>query len=327
MSTRRGVLVAGNLVLDTVVLPVPDSPPWNTSYWVDAIEHHLGGNGANTSHAIAKLGVPARALGYVGEDPAGDRVLAILQGAGVDTRAVERVDLPTAATVALVREDGARCFLHCPGASTKAFQQAPAITAALAEGCGFFHLANPFGVPGLRSNAPEILRQARAAGLCTSIDAGWDSRGEWMKVFGPCLPAADVVFVNAEEARLLTGLDDPNAAARALRAGGAGCIVLKLGARGCSVHAEGGEWTAAGFPVKAVDTTGAGDCFAGGFIAALARGYTLPEAARFANAVGALSVGKAGSTAGLLSFEGTLAWMGGGSAALPERIDGGRSGA
>ena len=154
MSTRKGVLVAGNLVLDTVVLPVPDSPPWNTSYWVDAIEHHLGGNGANTSHAIAKLGVPARALGYVGEDPAGDRVLAILQGAGVDTRAVERVDLPTAATVGLVREDGARCFLHCPGASTKALQQAPAITAALTEGCGFFHLANPFGVPRLRSNAP-----------------------------------------------------------------------------------------------------------------------------------------------------------------------------
>ena len=64
---------------------------------------------------------------------------------------------------------------------------------------------------------------------------------------------------------------------------------------------------APGFRVNAVDTTGAGDCFAGGFLAALQRGMTLPEAARIANRVGALSVQSLGATAGLLGWESTLA--------------------
>lgn len=309
MSSGNGVLAAGNLVLDTVVVPAPDPLVWNTSHWVEAIEQHLGGNCANTSYAIAKLGVPARALGSVGRDPTGDRVLEILSGAGVDTNYIQRSDLPTASSVALVRQDGARSFLHCPGVSASAFSSVPDITPAMSSGCGFFHMANPFGIPGLRSNAPEILRRARAAGLRTSLDAGWDSRGEWMKAFGPCIPFADILFVNAEEARRLTGLEDQRKAAASLRTAGAGCVVVKTGEQGCTLHSAAEDRRVPGFAVKAVDTTGAGDCFAGGFLAALARGLPLLEAARFANAVGALSVRKPGSTAGLLSFEATLAWI------------------
>jgi sugar/nucleoside kinase (ribokinase family) len=55
-----------------------------------------------------------------------------------------------------------------------------------------------------------------------------------------------------------------------------------------------------------VDTTGAGDCFSGGFIAALQRGMSVDDAARFANAVGALAVGKMGATAGVLDWDGTV---------------------
>ena len=58
-----------------------------------------------------------------------------------------------------------------------------------------------------------------------------------------------------------------------------------------------------------VDTTGAGDCFVGGFLAALQHGLSYEEAARFANAVGALSVQRFGGTPGLLSFDDTLAWI------------------
>ena len=308
VEQANGVLVAGNLVLDTVVIGVPESPPWNTSQWVESMEQHLGGNCGNTSHAIARVGVPARALAFAGRDAAGDRVTEILSAAGVDTSFMERTGMPTAASVALVRADGARCFLHCPGASLVAFLNAPEITSSLASGCAFFHMANPFGIPGLRSTAPEILRRARAAGLRTSLDAGWDSRGEWMKVFAPCLPLADVLFVNAEEARLLTGVEDENAAASALMDAGAACVVVKMGALGCMLRNSQGCWTIPGFAVTAVDTTGAGDCFAGGFLAAAAKGLPPLEAARFANAVGALSVQKPGSTAGLLSFEETLAW-------------------
>ena len=63
------------------------------------------------------------------------------------------------------------------------------------------------------------------------------------------------------------------------------------------------------FEVDTLDTTGAGDCFAGGFLAAIQRGYTEVEAARLANAVGALSVRRVGAVAGLLSWEETEEWM------------------
>ncbi len=297
-------------MLDTLVLPAPETPVWNTSHWVESIEQHLGGNGANTAYTIARLGVASRLAGCIGRDPAGERLLAILGTAGVDTSFVERVDGPTASSVALVRADGARALMHCPGASLAAFRAPPPLDRGLSRGCGFLHVGNPFGVPGLRTNASAILRDGRALGLRTSLDAGWDSRGEWMAVLGPCLAETGTLFVNQLEAHRLSGHGEPSRAAAALRDAGAGCVVIKLGAEGCLVLTADREFRSPGLRVPVRDTTGAGDCFSGGFVTALARGFDLERAARFANAVGALSVTALGSVAALLSFDDTVAWMG-----------------
>lgn len=301
--------MAGNLVLDTLVRTVPESPPWNASYWVESIEQHLGGNGANTSYTVAMLGVPARLSGLIGQDRFGVRVLEILNEAGVDTGPIGLSSLPTASSVALVREDGARSLLHCPGASETAFGTPLEMTPKLVAGCGFFHLANPFGVPGLRSTAPSMLERARKAGLRTSLDAGWDSRGEWMKVFEPCLPFTDLLFVNRDEALHLTGIADAAGGAEALRSSGAACVAVKLGADGCAVFSAEESGEVPGFPVQVVDTTGAGDCFAGGYLAALARGFSFLDAAHVANAVGALSVSRLGSVSGVPDFDEVLRFM------------------
>jgi sugar/nucleoside kinase (ribokinase family) len=126
-----------------------------------------------------------------------------------------------------------------------------------------------------------------------------------MKVLAPSLPWTDYTLVNEDEARMLTGHSEPAAAARTLRDAGATNIVVKLGARGCWVN--GSE--VPGFPVRAVDSTGAGDCFAGAFIAALERGLPPEAAARFGNAVGALSVQQIGATAGVLDWRATEEWI------------------
>lgn len=310
-----GVLVAGNLVLDVVAMHSPDAVRWNTSVWIESIGQHLGGNGANSSYTIARLGVFCRLIGFVGRDAAGGRILEILSGAGVDAAHVARSHLPTASSVVLVREDGARAFLHAPGVSRAAFTDALDITPEMARGCRFFHLANPFGTVGLRSNGAALLQRARDLGLRTSLDAGWDSRGEWMRVIGPCLRWTDLLFVNAEEATQLTGMSETPDAARALLEAGAGTVVIKLGRRGCAVYSGGASEIVPGFRVNAVDTTGAGDCFSGAFLAGLARALPLVESARLANAAGALSVQQAGGTTGVLSFDETLAWMAGASVA------------
>ncbi len=276
--------------------------------WVESIVEGFGGNGANTSYALARLGARARLLGVVGADEHGDRVLAALAAAGVETAHVRRSHLPTPASVILVHPNGARALLHRPGASAEAFEQSFELTADVIDGCAWFHLANVFALPSLRAHAPALLARARQAGMKVSIDTGWDARGEWMAVIAPCLSHADLLFVNEDEARELTGLSHPIQAARALQSRGVRDVVVKLGAAGCVLCLGDDNVASPAFQTPVVDTTGAGDCFVGGFLAALNRGLPYADAAHFANAVGALSVQKFGGTAGLLGFEDTLAW-------------------
>ena len=293
---------------DILAAPVAE-PGWGRTVWVDSIEEGVGGNGANTSYALARLGAPVRLIGTLGADEAGDRIAATLQAAGVDMAHVKRSARPTACTVVLVNHDGARALLHRPGASQDAFLEGVELTPELIAGCNWFHLANAFALPALRPRAGDLVARARRAGMSVSIDTGWDARGEWLGVLGPCLPHADLLFVNEDEARELTGLGDPVPAARALQERGARNVVVKLGAAGCVVCLGVESIASPGFEAPVVDTTGAGDCFVGGFLAALQRGLSYADAARFANAVGALSVQKLGSTTGLLGYEETLAWL------------------
>jgi sugar/nucleoside kinase (ribokinase family) len=130
-----------------------------------------------------------------------------------------------------------------------------------------------------------------------------------MEDIGPCLPYTDLLFVNDSEARMLTGSDYPRMAKDVFRDKGAKDVVVKLGPRGCIVFAGAEEYEVPGFKVTAVDTTGAGDCFVGGFLAALHRGLSYVEAARVANAVGAMNVEKLGAAQGVLSWDETEAWI------------------
>ncbi len=303
----RGVVCSGNIVLDQLVHPV-DEIVWGASCWVH-LNRSLGGNGASTSYTLGKLGVRVRLLGVAGGDEPGNYALAGLSDAGVDTALVTRSSLPTSASIVLVRSDGARCFLHQPGASLEAFPEPLDFSSSVTEGASYYHLGSPFALPAQRPYLAETLRRARAAGLATSLDAQWDSRGEWMKTLAPALPFVDVLFLNQDEARMLVGTEDPRAAASALRAAGAGTVVVKLGPCGCAVVGDGIDFHEPAYDVPVVDTTGAGDCFNGGFLCALARGGGLREAARLANAAGALSIRKPGAVAGLGSYEETLAAM------------------
>jgi sugar/nucleoside kinase (ribokinase family) len=295
--------VVGNLVLDLLAWPV-ESIRWDGTVWVEKFTRSLGGNGANTSYTLAKMGCTVKLHGAVGADAEGGELVRLLEEAGVDTTAIERLTQPTPTTMGLVKRGGARAFVHRPGASRE----------ALREPVGSFegrhlHVANPFGVIALRKLAVENLARAKQQGLSTSLDCGWDSKGEWGAVVLPCLPHVDVLFLNAEEGRLITGTNGEKNVLAALHGAGARMVLLKQGARGVLVSGDGYRARVPGFPVEAVDSTGAGDVFAGAFLAAWLRGMAASEAARFANAAAAMSVMELGSVAGVRDFTRTLAWM------------------
>src|ERR1700710_2463799 len=109
------VACLGILVADTVGLPIDAFPARGTLELVDRIELHSGGNGANTSLTLAKIGISTALLGKVGNDSFGDYLLGALSGGGVDVSGVVRdADAPTAATMVFVHGDAERSILHVP---------------------------------------------------------------------------------------------------------------------------------------------------------------------------------------------------------------------
>jgi sugar/nucleoside kinase (ribokinase family) len=254
-----------------------------------------------------------RLLGVVGRDAHGDTILARLDKTGVDVSRVGRSDLPTNSSICVVHPSGDRLFFHQRGASSAVSPDMLDFRPENNSGYSHFHLANLYTVPAIRTSAPGVVRRARASGLSTSLDTGWDADGRWMEDLRPCLPFVDLLFVNETEAKMLTGVDEPRHVVRALRDLGATDILVKLGGKGCVVFAGGEEYAAPGFVVHAIDTTGAGDCFGGGFLAVLHHGKNMIGAACFANAVGALKVSQLGAVKGVRNFAETEIWMSAGT--------------
>jgi sugar/nucleoside kinase (ribokinase family) len=303
-----GIICSGSIVHDTLVHPFENSV-WGTTRLMHSIESHVGGNGANTARALAIIGASVRLIGAVGNDAQAKFVLDELRESGVVTDFIIRVEASTAATVVLVNEAGDRQFLHRLGASEQAFSEPLVFTPALLEGVSHYHFASLFILPHLRVHGPEILRRARAAGLTTSLDTNWDANGAWMASLEPCLPDLDILFMNEDEAFMVTGSKDPGAAARVVLDKGVSTAVMKLGGRGSAIYTGDREIFCPAFPAAVKDTTGAGDCFVGGFLDARQRGASWVEAGEFANAVGALSVQTLGAVSGLIPRPQIEAWM------------------
>src|SRR5262249_17776847 len=248
------VCVCGNVVFDVLVRPV-EQLRWAATTLVESISQQLGGNAGSTSYTLGKLGIPTFVVTLAGRDYEAETVIARLESAGVDTSRVMRTDVQTSVAVSLVNRVGERALLYQLGASAATFPGFPI------AGASHFHLAAVFRMKHLRTAAPEVLWQAKQLGMSTSVDTQWDTEEEWMKVLGPSLPSTDLLFVNEDEARMLSGHRDPEAAARTLRDAGAKTVCVKLGARGCAVFGENASFVSPGFCVTAIDSTGAGDCF------------------------------------------------------------------
>ncbi len=305
-----GIYVTGNIVADCLVQPVDSLPAWGSTTFVDSIDLHLGGNGAASAYAAGRMGVPVQLAGAVGEDSFGQFALKRLRGAAVDTsRVVVHSGVATATTIGLVNRKAERLFFHDPGASRHCKLGNIPFDPDTIGNCSYFHFGSIFCLPKLRDHAGELLQKARGAGLITSLDTDWDTDGRWMEDFKPLCPLLDYLFANRLEAKMLTGSADPGENGRIFRKLGAKVVVIKLGAAGCAVFSGQGDFSLPAYRVNAIDTTGAGDCFCGAFLAGLCRGLDLREAAQLGTAVGAQCVQHVGGTDWEASYESTRRWM------------------
>jgi sugar/nucleoside kinase (ribokinase family) len=306
---RPAIGVLGEVLVE-VMRPEPDLPLDREGVFAGPF---ASGAPAIFAAAAARLGAATRFAGVVGDDPFGRLCRRRLVEHGVDVQAL-RTATGAATGVAFVayRGDGGREFLfHLPRAA--AAELGPADVEALRpEGLAWLHLSgSSLGVsPSMRAACEEAARRVAAAGGTVAFDpnlrAELTDPVEARAFCSAVLRHAHVVLPSDHEAALLAGTDDPREGCRRLRADGVAVVILKRGAEGCTVFADG--LAVEGVDVPAVpsevrDPTGAGDVFAAGVATASVSGASPLAAVRLGGAAAAAAIETLGPMEGLADRE------------------------
>jgi sugar/nucleoside kinase (ribokinase family) len=316
------VLCAGILVADLFVPPLTALPDAGQLIATDDFLMDSGGCAANTSTALARLGVKAKVAGKVGADIYGSFIMQDLASKGVETAGISTSHRHgTSKTVILpvIGED--RRFIHTFGANAE-FGAADIDRETLAA-AGVFYVGGYMVLPNLaQDNLAALFQLARSHSVCTALDvvvpAGTVSVS--LRDLERVLPFVDVFLPNDEEARHLTGEEEPRRQAEAFLRAGCATVVITRGGRGALLMDQTHVVEAPAFDVTLVDSSGAGDAFAGGFIAGMLMGLDQAETLRFASVIGASCCMRLGCTTGIFTREQAEAFLR--ERPLPLRIDG-----
>jgi ribokinase len=298
MQIRAGALVAvGDLVWD--VLMQTDSALLRGGDTTGKIQLAPGGSAANVAAWWARVGSEAAFVGSVGGDVFGDLIVADLRREGVTSAVTQIPGADTGIIVSIVEQDGQRSMITNQGAD---FQLLPThLPAALLGSAGHVHITgwSLFSDPP-RSAAVQAARLAKEAGASVSLDPASFQMIRHLRPQGIVEllteMSVDVLFPNRDEAEELTGTTDPVAMAHRLRElFGCTIVALKLDKDGCYVLSDTQAAYVPARAVTAVDSTGAGDAFDAGFLAAYQHSHDVIEAAQYANRLASWVVERVGA--------------------------------
>lgn len=298
--TAASILVVGDANVDLVLRGDVVPRFGQAEQLLDGGDLVLGGSASIVACGLAALEVPTRLTARVGDDTFGRFTLDALESAGVDLSAIETdAALPTGLSV-ILSAPGDRAILTVPGTIPTLAPEAvlAAVEASLPT---HIHVASYFLQPALAASLPQLFAALRERGISTSLDTNWDPADVWNGL-GDVLPFVDYLLPNLEELRAISLALGSTAASDVDLAHGIAVlgprVVVKAGADGgWSIGADGVVTSMPGLPVSVVDTTGAGDSFDAGYLAAIAYGITdESERLHWATRAGSLSTLAAGGT-------------------------------
>ena len=288
------LLVLGEINVDLILRADEITPIFGQEILVEDATLTLGSSSVICACGAARLGLRVGFAGVAGADEFGRFMLRQMEARGIDVSGVI-VDpvIKTGITVSLSTAAD-RALLTYPGSIAALTPER--VDRALFDRARPLHVSAYFLQTGLRGGLPELFAQARARGMTTSLDTGWDQTEGWDGGLQETLAQTDLFLPNAVEACAITGHADVEHALAAL-AEIVPLVALKLGSDGAAARHGDEVARVAPLPVQVVDTTGAGDSFDAGFIYGYLAGWPLKETLRFANGCGALSTTAAGGTA------------------------------
>jgi sugar/nucleoside kinase (ribokinase family) len=289
------IVVVGELNVDLVLTGLPSLPAYKELRLAKDMRFTLGSSSAIFACNASRLGASVGFVGKVGDDEFGDFMLRSLQQSGVETAHIIRHPGGRTGICVMMSFPDDYSMVSFPG--IRETFRLEEVDFDYVKTARHLHMSSFYIQPALRPDVPQLFRRAREAGLSTSLDPDQDPSGKWNGGMREVLPYVDLFFPNEQEAMGITGAPDVDAAAQALRVLGR-TIVVKRGAAGVLVAAGNKTVTAPGFPLRALDTTGAGDSFNAGFVFQFLQGAGLDECVMWGNACGALSTQALGGTAG-----------------------------
>ncbi|BCX82800.1 sulfofructose kinase [Methylomarinovum caldicuralii] len=292
------VLCIGHASYD-LVFSVPHHPDEDEKCVATDFVGCGGGPAANAAVTVARLGRRGAFAGYLGRDLYGQAHWQELQGDGVATDWIVRGDSPTPLSAVLVKPDGRRSLVSYRG-DTRPLPPKALDLSRTAPACVLYD-----------GHEPELSihwhPRFRQQGIATVLDAGSLHRGTEALMF-----AVDYLLASRKFAAQWLGRDDPEAALSAL-AQQSPAVVITLGEEGVIWQRGSRRGRLPAFPIRAVDTTGAGDTFHGAFCVAVVEGRDWETALRFASAAAALCCTQMGARPGIPRRGAVEALLAGGS--------------
>lgn len=297
-SQANDILIVGELNVDILVKGNVEPTFGQVEKLVGSIQVCGGGSSAIFATAAARLGLDVLFASVVGDDVFGRLMLDTMSAAGVDVSHVKvDPDIATGVTIHLLRDDGDRAMLTDLGSIA-------AISADLVDPDWYhstrhLHVASPFLLERLYPSMPDMMRRAKRAGMTVSLDTNWDPAERWR------LPGLfdhlDILLPNEQELCALAGQPHLEAAIGAMLER-APILAIKQGSRGALGAQGAARIQTPAFRVEVQDTTGAGDTFDAGFLAAWLAGGTLHQALVMGSACAALTTTQVGG------FNGQPTW-------------------
>ena len=292
--SKLDVCVVGEINLDLILYGLPKELVLDRELLASGLALTLGSSSAIFAHNLAMLGSNVGFVSKTGADALGKLALERLAAGGVDVGRVRQATGRTATGLTIVLPyQRQRYILTYPG--TMFEMQYSDIDMAYVQSARHLHVSSFFLHRALRPRIGDLFRQAKAAGLSTSLDTNDDPENKWDRDLLEVLKYVDVFLPNDREAKKIARTEDLSQAINML-AGLTKIVVVKRGASAAICRSGQEQYSLIPPSVKTVDDVGAGDSFDAGFIHQFLAGTNLEDCLALANLAGAYSTTKEGGT-------------------------------
>lgn len=302
MEKKLDAFCVGAAVVDIPLQPVNRDMFEIESFPLQQISMTIGGDAINEATIISRLGHKIGLMSMVGRDAVGNFIIEHCQKNGIDYSGIKvREGIDTSINVGLVTADGERTFVTNRNGSLWKMTIEDVDLSRLGE-ARLLSLASIFNNPLLDCQAlVKIFKEAKAQDMTICADMIKARLGETLEDIKEALGYVDYFFPNYDEACLITGETELEKIADKFLDCGIRHVVIKTGKKGCYIKSQDGSVleVPAMKGITAIDTIGAGDNFASGFITAILEGKSLKECAEFANVTASISVQSIGATTGV----------------------------